>query len=435
MYPSASISHLLGVEGGSKSLEGSQALIAGWKAKAPTIGRWPLSEKDKPTPALGGVSGGAMTSWMAEQWRELHAWCGFLAGNLEGSCQRIETLGAERRQLDGKMSELRSRISYLEHLCSQRNVQTLEQQIEALQEQIDGFDSVRAELESTQQRLVHAEEQQQRLTTARLACDASTVAMAKQRDAAEGEAAHMAAELEAERTRRLAAEQLAEQREVELVAARQESAEAHAACRKAEARTEETKANSARAIGDLRASHAAELKLAAESHDATKALLVQCQQQLRVEIEARAAAEKRCAHAKQSAERAMRSCKQWEDKASSATAALAAAEALARSRPAVPGAFTPPAPAEPAPPKTRPAPKRPDTAPPSSGLSKMSLSSAQRVAGMVMGSRPSSPTSRPAANAASHATGESAADPRQDEALFATEYGASPSASALAADD
>ena len=407
LYPLAAVKHLLGVEGAAKSLEGSRALLSGWKGKALYLSDPQATGREMSV--SGGLSGGAVTAWMQEQWAELHAWCGFLAANLEGSCAKIESLGAERRQHDRERTELRGRCAYLEHLCSQRNTHILEQRIEGLQEKIDGFGGVRAELDAARRTLEEGAQERQRLTTAKLASDAAQAAMQKQIQAAEEAAERMAAELAEERARRSRAEQDAQRLAEEGARASAEASEATAQRIAAEAAAQKSEAETARRVAELEAAHAKALRRAEQEHARTRTQLAEARERLSFEIGARANAERRSATAGKRLDGAMRACKQWEEKATAA-AATAAASSSSSSRPlddvgngptgrstrtiasssvptsgqAAAAVHALPSHAEP-PPRTREPPQL-------AANGTASMSSASLVASMVLGSR--SPTNR-----------------------------------------
>ena len=93
--------------------------------------------------ALGGR---ACQSELQERWAEMHAWCGYLATNLEGACSRIEQLGEDNHAQAREQNESVNTSRHLEYRASQKNVHHLEQRIEALQEEVRGRDAAIAQL-------------------------------------------------------------------------------------------------------------------------------------------------------------------------------------------------------------------------------------------------------------------------------------------------
>lgn len=84
-----------------------------------------------------GVAGSATQAELAERWAQLHARCNILAQHLEGCCMRIEQLSDDKRCLERAASENVNTIRALEHRCSQRNTNALEQKNEMLQRALD----------------------------------------------------------------------------------------------------------------------------------------------------------------------------------------------------------------------------------------------------------------------------------------------------------
>lgn len=87
------------------------------------------------------LAGRACQAELQERWAEMHAWCGYLATNLEGACSRIEQLGEDQHALTREQSEASNTIRHLEYRASQKNVHQLEQRIEALQEEVRARDA------------------------------------------------------------------------------------------------------------------------------------------------------------------------------------------------------------------------------------------------------------------------------------------------------
>ena len=79
------------------------------------------------------LTGRGCQSDLNERWEEMHAWCGYLATNLEGACSRIEQLADERREFVSHRHEQETTIRQLEYRASNKNVARLEQTIEQLQ--------------------------------------------------------------------------------------------------------------------------------------------------------------------------------------------------------------------------------------------------------------------------------------------------------------
>ena len=82
------------------------------------------------------LSGRGCQSDLQERWQEMHAWCGYLATNLEGACCRIEQLGDERRDLLSRQDEMGNAVRQLEYRASNKNVARLEQTIQQLQQDL-----------------------------------------------------------------------------------------------------------------------------------------------------------------------------------------------------------------------------------------------------------------------------------------------------------
>ena len=87
------------------------------------------------------LSGRGCQSDLQERWQEMHAWCGYLATNLEGACCRIEQLGDERRDLLSRQDEMGNAVRQLEYRASNKNVARLEQTIQQLQQDLRDRDA------------------------------------------------------------------------------------------------------------------------------------------------------------------------------------------------------------------------------------------------------------------------------------------------------
>lgn len=372
-FPPAKLAELLGGDAATNtSVEGARSLLEGFKAKAPELGQ--------------GLSGRGVQAWMQEAWSELHAWCGFLASNLEGSCRRIELLGEERRLQDAKLQELRGSISFLEHLCGTRNIHALEQRVEAQQAVIDDFDSVRAELSEALEKLQHTEERRCEQQAATSAAEAAKADTERELGEAMAETARLMAEAQAEAARAAEAEaavrrhrEEAEQALEQVRLAKEKQRAAEAARRKGDAEFE-AKLNAA-AAGHNKAS-----SLAAAEHEKTRAELAHVKQLLAVESAARTSAEQRAKHARAELDAALRACKQSDDRARAERQRRSVEPPKSRN-----DAPTPRRPVEPVIAAPTPAPP-PARAPPV--LSK-TMSSAAMVANMVMGSPPRTPSRSP----------------------------------------
>lgn len=350
-----------------EAYEGAQAAAAYVEDSRGLLERFRAKEADLSINAQGAQS------WMQEKWSELHAWCGFLAGNLEGSCRRIEMLGEEKRQLESSMSDLKANIRFLEHLCSQRNVHTLEQKAEALQGTIDEFSSVRSELDLMRERLGESEEQRMRQVNAHMANDAANTSLRSQLDHALAERATILAERDAERDARKAAEESAER-------AQAEAQTSHTVARKARERQasleEELRAAHGRldaALAEAAAGHARARASEEQKHERTRAELAHMHHQLTVETAARIKAEQHASQAQHDLDAALNACKQSADalRSHQAKAGLVSGAAGSSSEPF---ASIPPAPSRtrrpPPPPARRPAsaPHKPSPSAPSNGV-------------------------------------------------------------------
>lgn len=94
-----------------------------------------LTQRTASGPPIG-TGGQGVQSELQERWAEQHAWCVTLSMNLEGACQRIESLVDENRNLQRLRQEDENTMRHLQYRASLKNVASLEQTIQTLQDQI-----------------------------------------------------------------------------------------------------------------------------------------------------------------------------------------------------------------------------------------------------------------------------------------------------------
>lgn len=97
-------------------------------------------------PGVPALSGRACQLELQERWSELHAWCGAMASHLDGACTLIEALADDARRLERVQTESQNTLRQLEHRCSRRNVDALEQTVEQQREELRTHEHAAEEL-------------------------------------------------------------------------------------------------------------------------------------------------------------------------------------------------------------------------------------------------------------------------------------------------
>ena len=257
-------------------------------------------------PRLQELDGRGVQAWLQEQWAELHAWSAQLAITLEGSTARVESVTAERAEIQERVAELEGEKGFLEHLCSQRNVSQLEERAAVLQNHVDSFEAVRSELSAARNDVDARDQIIRELRSAVAARDAAVVEVEGRLAAEERETERRGASLTAERAERVAAEEAAQR-------ARDETAQAHAQTARVR---QEVDVATAHAEIDVAAAHAevqqirarmdARATEAAAARATMLAELASAGELLRVETAARVVAEAREARMREQLDMALR---------------------------------------------------------------------------------------------------------------------------------
>ena len=265
-------------------------------------------------PRLGELHGRGVQAWLQEQWSELHTWCGSLAAKLDGSCACIEAVHDEKKRVELRVAELESSATFLEYICSQRNVRTLEEKVVVLQAHADGAVHVRDELEAARAEVAAREltidEQRQTI----LATDASKSALESRLDEASAESERLRAELAEVRAASAAAAECAER-------LAEETREAHAATlRVAHDASEAAAAGEAALASEAAKAAAVEVVMVTQVREcdadvaAARTELEHTHELLGVERAARIEADARVKQLRRQLDAALRACKQSEDR-------------------------------------------------------------------------------------------------------------------------